>query len=124
MMATSAGRRRWAARSAAVSPGMLLFPSILDLIFDVFSGVSKGEKFANRREMRRGPRGNPSLKAATQGEGGGRRRGAPPATPTTRKVRPRLITFDCFPDDFLGILGASSSHKPRKSTSIAPRPAP
>ena len=71
MIAASAGRGEGAARSAAVSPGMLPNPLILDLIFDVFFSVEKGEKSANGRQMRRGPRGNPSLKAATQGEGGG-----------------------------------------------------
>ena len=71
MTATSGGRGEGAARSAAMSPGMLHIPAVLYLIFDVFSGVSRGEKFANRREVRRGPRGNPSLKAVAQGEGEG-----------------------------------------------------
>ncbi|KAL1698041.1 hypothetical protein EV121DRAFT_297628 [Schizophyllum commune] len=52
-------------------------------------GVSRGEIFANRREMRRGSRGNPRWRPRhrERGERGGRRRGAPPVT---REMRRRL----------------------------------
>ncbi|KAL1750044.1 hypothetical protein FB107DRAFT_280021 [Schizophyllum commune] len=69
-------------------------------------GVSRGEIFANRREMRRGPRGNPSLKAATQGEGEAARSAAGDAG----NAKPSS--------------SASSSHELRKSTrlNLLPRP--
>ena len=104
-MAANAGRGG-AARSAAMSPGMLHIPAVLYLIFDVFSGFSRGEILANRREMRRGPRGNPSLKAATQGEGGGGREVAQSAAGDAgnAKVRLRLVAFAQFPDNVLAIL--------------------
>ncbi|KAL1711539.1 hypothetical protein EV715DRAFT_297981 [Schizophyllum commune] len=71
------------------------------------SGVSRGEIFANRREMRRGSRGNPSLKAATQGEGGERREAARSAAGDAGNAKPSP--------------SASSSHELRKSTSIETR---
>ena len=76
MMAASVGRGEGAALCAAVCPGMLHIPSILNLISDIFSGVSKGEKSASGRQMRRGPRGKSSSMVATVGEGGGVARSA------------------------------------------------
>ncbi|KAL1684428.1 hypothetical protein GGG16DRAFT_106970 [Schizophyllum commune] len=74
------------------------------------SGVSRGEIFANRREMRRGSRGNPSLKAATQGKGGEGREAARSAAGDAGNAKPSS--------------SASSSHELRKSTSIETRAAP
>ena len=56
--------------------------------------------------MRRGPRGNTSLKAATHGEWGGGREAARSAASDADNVKVRLllVAFDQFPDDFLGIL--------------------
>ena len=74
------GRECWEGRGGGakcrVCPGMLHIPSILNLISDVFSGVSKGEKSASGRQMRRGPRGKSSSMVATVGEGGGAARSA------------------------------------------------
>ena len=57
--------------------------------------------------MRRGPRGNTSLKAATHGEGGGGREAARGAADDAgnAKVRLRLVPFPQLPDNFLAILG-------------------
>ncbi|KAL1657958.1 hypothetical protein GGF50DRAFT_121314 [Schizophyllum commune] len=73
-------------------------------------GVSRGEKFANRRELRRGSRGNPSLKAVTQGEGGEGREAARSAAGDAGNAKPSS--------------SASSSHELRKSTRLylLPRP--
>ena len=56
--------------------GMLHTPSILDLISDVFRGVSNGEESANGRQMRQIPRGKSSSMVAPVGEGGGAARSA------------------------------------------------
>ncbi|KAL1698213.1 hypothetical protein EV121DRAFT_297435 [Schizophyllum commune] len=87
----SAGRRRWAARSAAVCPG-----------------VSKGEKTANRRQMRRGPRGRSSLMVATVGEVGRAVRSAA----TTAVVLRGLLEFSSTPCGSSRTISASCDRAP------------
>ncbi|KAL1677525.1 hypothetical protein EV122DRAFT_252489, partial [Schizophyllum commune] len=64
----------------------------------------EGRKIRKSREMRRGPRGNPSLKAATQGEGGGGREAALSTAGDAGNAKPSS--------------SASSSHELRKSTRL------
>ncbi|KAL1711253.1 hypothetical protein EV715DRAFT_298383 [Schizophyllum commune] len=76
-------------------------------ISDASTCAKKSHFDAKCAEVRAGiPRRKP--RRMERGEGGGRRRGAPPVTRTTWKPSSR----------------ASSGHNFRKSTSIAPRPAP
>ena len=96
MTATCVGRGEGAARSAAVCPGVLHIPSILDLVFDVFKDVSKGEKSVNRRQMRRGPRGRSSSMVATVGEGGGAARSAAMSAIVMRGLLGASAAFSVF----------------------------